>query len=78
MRTFVVAVVGPIGGIIAGLLLSEIVGVVGFLLFDVPSSSGTLLSSSGSRVPSPRPSWTRESDGHPDSHPHYRQQRSKP
>lgn len=33
----VVVAVGLIGGIIAGLLLSELVGVVGFLLFDDPA-----------------------------------------
>jgi uncharacterized membrane protein YeaQ/YmgE (transglycosylase-associated protein family) len=36
MRMLVVVAVGLIGGIIAGMLLSELIGVVGFLLFDDP------------------------------------------
>jgi hypothetical protein len=34
MRKLVIATVGLIGGMIAGLLLSELVGVVGLLLLD--------------------------------------------
>ena len=34
MRRFIIVAVGLIGGIIAGLFLSEAVGAVGFLLFD--------------------------------------------
>jgi uncharacterized membrane protein YeaQ/YmgE (transglycosylase-associated protein family) len=37
MRMLVVVAVGLIVGIVAGLLLSELVGVVGFLLFDDPA-----------------------------------------
>ncbi len=36
MRTFVAVVIGLVGGFIAGIVLSDIIGIVGFLLFDRP------------------------------------------
>ncbi len=34
MRTVVAALLGPIGGVIAGVAISEIIGIVGYLAFD--------------------------------------------
>jgi hypothetical protein len=34
MRTFIMALIGLIAGVVAGLVLSEITGIIGFLLFD--------------------------------------------
>jgi fructose-specific phosphotransferase system IIC component len=34
MRTVVVTVLGLIGGFLAGIVVSEIIGIIGFLLFD--------------------------------------------
>jgi|SRR5215216_1632287 len=34
MRTMVAALLGLIGGVIAGVVISEIIGIVGYLVFD--------------------------------------------
>lgn len=34
MRTFAIALLGLIAGLVGGLVLSEIIGIIGFLLFD--------------------------------------------
>ena len=35
MRTVVAALLGLIGGVIAGVAISEIIGIVGYLVFDI-------------------------------------------
>ena len=61
VRTVVVPLLGFAWGVMAGLVLSEAVCIVGFLLFDRAVGIRFLPIISRSCAPSPRTSWTRGS-----------------
>jgi uncharacterized membrane protein YeaQ/YmgE (transglycosylase-associated protein family) len=77
MKMLVVVAVGLIVGIVSGLLLSELVGVVGFLLFDDPAGVRFLpvvLGIVGAVALSILDAWSRRVSRQPS---HHRTRRSK-